>query len=111
MARCQLGEAPHTRPWVLLITDGMPQGEPLETTRLAIQRIRALESARRGVFCAVGVEGADMPLLARMAVRPPVKLHGLRFANLFTWLSANIACEALGDDSVSWPPPEWGTRR
>jgi uncharacterized protein YegL len=97
----QLNEVPCSRPWVCLITDGIPQGEPLETTRLAIQRIRNVESARQAVFFAVGIEGANMPLLARIAGRPPVKLRGLRFADLFTWLSASIASDAvLADDPV-----------
>jgi uncharacterized protein YegL len=107
-ASYQLSEVPYSRPWVFLITDGMPQGEPLETTRLAIQRIRNVESAGQAVFIAVGVEGANMPLLARIAVRPPVKLHGLRFANLFTWLSANIAVGPAPGE-VSLPPIDWGT--
>jgi uncharacterized protein YegL len=97
----QLNEVPCARPWVCLITDGIPQGEPLETTRLAIQRIRNVESAGQAVFFAVGIEGANMPLLARIAVRPPVKLRGLRFADLFTWLAASLASDpVLADDPV-----------
>jgi uncharacterized protein YegL len=107
-ANYQLHEVPYSRPWVVLITDGMPQGEPLETTRLAIQRIRKVEAAGQAVFFAVGVEGANMPLLARIAVRPPVKLRKLCFANLFTWLSASIACGADPGEGP-WPPGDWGT--
>jgi uncharacterized protein YegL len=109
-ARCQLVELPYSRPRVFLITDGIPQGEPLETTRMAIQRIRNVESARQAVFFAVGIEGANMPLLARIAVRPPIKLRKLRFADLFTWLSASIASDAvLADDPVALPRIDWGT--
>jgi uncharacterized protein YegL len=108
--RCQLVEQPYSRPWVFLITDGMPQGEPLATTRLAIQRIRNVESAREAVFFAVGLEGANMPLLARIAVRPPLKLRKLSFAELFTWLAASIASDAgLADDPVALPRIDWGT--
>ena len=100
---------PYTRPWVFLITDGMPQGEPLETTRRAIHRVREAESARKAAFFAVGVEGANLKLLARMAARPPVKLHGLRFADLFAWLSASTArVAAHGDDQVPLPLIDWG---
>jgi uncharacterized protein YegL len=105
---CQLNQVPCSRPWVVLITDGMPQGEPLETTRRAIQRIRDMEWARQAVFFAVGVEGANMPLLARIALRRPVKLHGLGFAKLFTWLSASIASDTALEDGPL-PPIDWGT--
>jgi uncharacterized protein YegL len=106
----QLNEVPCSRPWVCLITDGIAQGEPLETTRLAIQRIRNVESARQAVFFVVGIEGANMPLLARISVRPPVKLRKFRFADLFTWLSASIASDAvLADDPIALPPIDWGT--
>ena len=50
-----------------------------------------------------------MPLLARIAARPPVKLRKLCFAELFTWLSASIARAALADDPVALPRIDWGT--
>jgi uncharacterized protein YegL len=109
-ACCQLNGVPYSRPWVFLITDGMPQGEPLETTRRAVQRVREAEAARKAAFFAVGVEGANMKLLGRIAVRPPVKLHGLRFAELFAWLSASTARVAVqADEQVALPPIDWGT--
>ena len=59
--------------------------------------------------CSGVIEGANMPLLARIAVRPPVKLRKFRFADLFTWLAASIARAGLDDDPVALPPIEWGT--
>src|SRR5207249_2833113 len=73
-AWCRLNELPYAWSWVLLITDGMPQGEPLETTRLAIRRIRNVEWDRQAAFVAIDVGGANVPLLARIAVRPPSRL-------------------------------------
>jgi uncharacterized protein YegL len=103
--RYRANGVPYSRPWVFLITDGMPQGEALETTRQAVQRIRAAEAARKVAFFAVGVEGANMKLLARIAVRPPLKLEGLRFTDLFTWLSASTARAATNsaDDRLALP--------
>lgn len=86
----------YSRPWLFLITDGMPQGDTLETTRQAVQRIRAAEASGKSAFFAIGVEGANMKLLARVAVRPPLKLEGLRFSDLFAWLSASTARAATG---------------
>lgn len=92
---------PYARPWIFLLTDGMPQGDSLETTRQAVQRVRAAEAANKVAFFAVGIEGANMKLLARIAVRPPLKLEGLRFRELFAWLSASTARAAVAS---SEPP-------
>jgi uncharacterized protein YegL len=109
--RYRANGVPYSRPWVFLITDGMPQGESLETTREAVRRVRTAEVQRKAAFFAVGVEGANMKLLARIAVRPPVKLDGLRFAELFTWLSASTARAATSsaDEEAALPEIPWGT--
>jgi uncharacterized protein YegL len=100
----------YSRPWIFLITDGMPQGDTLETTRQAVQRIRAAETAGKVAFYAVGVEGANVKLLARIAVRPPLKLDGLRFSELFAWLSASTARSAISSEpSLTPPPADWET--
>ncbi len=96
-ARYRANGVPYLRPWLLLITDGMPQGDTLETTRQAVQRIRAAEAARQVAFFAVGIEGANMKLLARISVRPPLKLEGLHFSELFAWLSASTARAATSE--------------
>jgi uncharacterized protein YegL len=101
------------RPWLFLITDGAPQGEPLETTRQAVQQVKAAEAARKVVFFAVGVEGANMKLLGKIAnpKRPPVRLRGLQFNRLFQWLSKSaekIAHSQVGE-MVPLPPVDWGT--
>jgi uncharacterized protein YegL len=110
--RYRANGVPYSRPWVFLITDGMPQGEALETMREAVRRVRTAEAGRRAAFFAVGVEGANMKLLARIAVRPPVKLDGLRFAELFAWLSASTARAATSeiDEEAALPDIQWGTR-
>jgi uncharacterized protein YegL len=108
---CRDNGVPYTRPWVFLITDGMPQGEDLEVTRRAMQRIREAEAGRKVAFFAVGVRGANMKLLARISVRPPLHLDGLRFSDLFAWLSASTARAAAspGEEQVSLPDIDWGT--
>ncbi len=99
------------RPWVFLITDGAPQGEPDDVVEQAAQRIKADEAAKRVAFFAVGVENADMDRLAKIAVRAPVKLIGLNFVEMFVWLSASMQkiSQSQVDDQVALPPPGWGT--
>jgi uncharacterized protein YegL len=103
----------YCRPWIVLITDGMPQGEPWEVTREAVQRLRQAEAAGKVILHAVGVEGANQRFLARLCERPPLMLDGLRFVELFTWLSAStqrLACSPATPGLVL-PPPDGTTRR
>jgi uncharacterized protein YegL len=99
------------RPWIFMITDGAPRGEPIDVTRQAVQRLKAQEAAKKVVFFAVGVERANMKLLAKISVRPPLKLRGLRFVDMFVWLSKSterIAHSREGEQ-IALPPVDWGS--
>ena len=99
------------RPWVFMITDGEPRGEPPEQIQRAAQRIRDDEAAKRVAFFAVGVEGANMAMLSSVVVRSPMKLIGLNFREMFVWLSASMqkVSQSQLDEQVALPPPGWGT--
>lgn len=99
------------RPWIFLVTDGEPQGEPDEVITHAAERIREAEAARRVAFFAVGVEGADMARLTEISVRTPVRLIGLNFVEMFIWLSASMqrVSQSRRDEQVALPPAGWGT--
>ena len=80
------------RSWVFMITDGEPQGEPDEIIDKAVRRISSEDNdeTKRLFFYAVGVEGANMERLKAIAVRPPYRLAGLQFGELFRWASASM---------------------
>ena len=98
------------RPWVFMITDGEPQGEVPEQIQRAAERIREDEEGKRVAFFAVGVEGANLEALSAVVVRPPMKLIGLNFREMFVWLSASMqkVSQSQPNDQVALPPAGWG---
>ncbi|MBA2748218.1 MAG: VWA domain-containing protein [Tatlockia sp.] len=98
------------RPWVFLITDGEPQGEPDSLIEQAAQRIKEDEDNKRVAFFAVGVEGANMTRLSQIVTRSPLKLVGLNFQEMFIWLSASMqrVSQSRMDEQIPLPPPGWG---
>lgn len=82
------------RPWVFLITDGAPT----DSWKSASDRIREEESRKAVSFFCVGVQDADFGVLRALGVRDPLKLQGLKFQELFSWLSSS-----LGSVSMSIP--------
>lgn len=75
------------RPWVFLITDG----EPTDEWQSAAQMVRDGDTHGKFLFFGVAVHGANMERLAQIA--PPNRtfaLDGLRFRDLFQWLSKSM---------------------
>jgi uncharacterized protein YegL len=95
------------RPWVFLITDGAPTDE----WRAAADAVKQGEEAKGFSFFAIGVEGADMGTLSKISPRGPKKLDGLRFRDLFAWLSSSLSGKSRShigpDDEFPLPPPDW----
>lgn len=77
---------PFFRPWVFLITDG----SPTDDWQAAAAAVRAGEESRAFAFFAVGVEGANLDILRQISTRQPLRLKGLRFRELFQWLSNSM---------------------
>lgn len=97
------------RPWIFMITDGEPSDN--EVVDRAAQRIRDEEARKKVAFFAVGVEGVNMTRLSQIVVRPPRKLTGLNFEEMFQWLSASMSgvSHSQLDEQVPLEPPGWGS--
>lgn len=78
---------PYYQPWMVLISDGAPG----DAWQGVAQRAAALSAQRKLVSLPIGVQGADLDVLSQFSSKPAVALDGLKFRELFLWLSASMA--------------------
>ncbi len=97
------------RPCVFMITDGFPEGEENSLVTEAGARVRAEEAAKRVLFYAVGVGGADLAQVRPLCAREPVDLKGRDFGEAIAFLSRSISTlsqqRAGAEDQIAMPMP------
>ncbi len=100
---------PYYQPWLVLISDGAPT----DSWQDAAQRARELSGQRKLVSLTIGVRGADISILSQFSTKPAVAMDGLKFRELFQWLSASMArvsASTSSDASVDLPSMDnWGS--
>jgi len=96
---------PSTRPWIMLISDGNPT-DP-DWSEVA-QRCRDAESAKKAAVFPIGTAEADLDVLGQFATKSALRLQGLKFKELFLWLSRSVstASKAAPDETTQLPAPE-----
>ncbi len=101
-------DIPYNRPWIFLITDGAPTDLDWEN---AADDCRQAEDNNAVVIFPIGTAEADFEALKKFSNRAPVKLDGLKFRELFVWLSrsASSSSQAAQDSQVQLPAVDWGT--
>lgn len=80
------------QPWLVLMTDGIPNGRQEELTR-AIERTVQLVNDKKLTVFPIGIgKEADMNVLLKFSPkRPPLRLQGLKFKEFFQWLSKSVS--------------------
>ncbi len=76
-----------TRPWIFVISDGNPTDADFETS--ADRCRKACKDGKVAIF-PIAVEGADTAVLSRLSDKPALALDGLKFNELFLWLSGSV---------------------
>lgn len=94
----------YTRPWLMIISDGEPTDPPSEWQMTVTQARQAEQQKKAEVFC-IGVEGANLSRLGEVSSKPPLELDGLKFSELFIWLSSSLsaASRSRPGDTVQLP--------
>jgi uncharacterized protein YegL len=93
------------RPWLMVLTDAESGDDIAE----AAQLVKEAESKKRLAFFGIGVLGANKDALGSLSLRPPLCLEGIKFQELFEWLSVNLSSVAVSQpgDQVPLTAPTW----
>jgi uncharacterized protein YegL len=94
------------RPWVFLMTDG----GPTDQWQQAAELVKEGEASKGFAFFGIGVENANMDILSKICARTPVKLAGLKFKDMFAWLSSSLSRVSSSQPGTTVqiaPPSGW----
>ena len=101
---------PYYRPWLFILTDGEPQGEPAEDVNKAAAELSTAQNEKRVAVFPFGVGEANMETLARItSPARPKHLEETDFPALFEWFSVSLGkqTEAAVGQQVSFDNPSW----
>jgi uncharacterized protein YegL len=99
---------PYNRPWVFLITDGVPNDRGWED--IASECRSAENESKVTIFC-IGTKDADFEALGQFSNKNSMELKGLQFRELFLWLSksASSGSKSAQGEEIQLPAANWGT--
>lgn len=94
----------YTRPWIMAISDGEPTDNP-ELWNKAVNEAQQAERDRKAEIFAIGVQGANLETLSKLSHRPAIALEGVKFKELFVWLSDSLAAasRSRAGDNIQLP--------
>jgi uncharacterized protein YegL len=99
------------QPWLVLMTDGQPNGDKSELER-AIQRVTHMVASKKLTVFPIGIgSDADLDVLGRFTPeKPPLRLKGIDFKEFFEWLSKSVSKVSQSMPGCE-PPIDFGSIR
>lgn len=88
------------QPWLVLMTDGSPNGDRNELERAIARVSEAVKAKKLTVFALAVGSGADKRVLSRFTPgQEPLQLNGIEFEKFFAWLSQSVvrASQSMGE--------------
>lgn len=80
----------YTRPWMIIMSDGMPTDGDVIWNQV-VTECRDAEDEQKVEFFPIGVEGASTDTLDEISSKGSLKLDGIKFNELFVWLSSSLS--------------------
>jgi uncharacterized protein YegL len=93
--------------------NGISYSGPTDAWQAAAEAVREGEASKQFAFFAIGVKGANMDVLKQISsAREPLSLEGLKFRELFSWLSSSLRSVSSSTPGTEVPlesPKGWAT--
>lgn len=96
----------YKRPWLFLMSDGSPTDQWESAAKAAV----AAEKDNKVTIFPIGVGDADLDTLGRFSNRAAIRLQGLKFKELFVWMSASVRTASVsvqGEKVALASPAGW----
>ena len=92
------------QPWLVLMTDGTPNGQLEELSKASDRTAKMIENRKLTVF-PIGIGSrADLKSLEKFSPsRSPLRLQGFKFKEFFSWLSQSVAATSQSIPGESIP--------
>jgi uncharacterized protein YegL len=104
---------PYTRPWLMILTDGAPTDSTAKW-RDACQCAKDHEAGGKVQIFPIGIGSADLAKLSELSATAPRQMDGVRFRELFIWLSASLGAvsRSVAGARIDLPPTDaWSAVR
>lgn len=88
---------PYFRPWIFLISDG----EPTDQYETAIAAAKQAQADKKALIFSIGVQDANMKILQEFSQLPAIPLDGLKFRELFKFISSSVSQASTSDPDAT----------